>query len=100
MPQSDLGNVADLGWHAMASLGMSWWMQPISFRLDAAYNRFAASSGTGQLGQGCAEETRFGWNAGLGTHLYFLTVRSFVEARYHAAGDGLSYLPVTIGFSF
>ena len=48
----------------------------------------------------CAEETRFGWNAGLGTHLYFLTVRSFIEARYHAAGDGLSYLPVTIGFSF
>jgi hypothetical protein len=42
-----LGRFADqssLGWHALASVGLSTFMQPISLRLDAHYNRFNAKA--------------------------------------------------------
>ena len=55
------------------------------------------------LGAGCDAVTHFGWNAGLGTRLYFLGVRSFLEARYHrtkANGRGVNYFPATFGLMF
>lgn len=51
----------------------------------------------------CSAVTHFGWNAGLGTDLYALGFRSFLEARYHRTSDNAStinYFPVTIGFRF
>ena len=55
------------------------------------------------LDTGCEATTRYGWNAGLGTRLHFLGLRSFLEARYHRteAGDtDIHYFPVTLGFTF
>ena len=52
------------------------------------------------LGPGCNASTRYGWNVGLGTRLYLLGVRSFLEARYHRtarAGSDVHYFPVTLG---
>jgi outer membrane protein with beta-barrel domain len=51
----------------------------------------------------CQGATHFGWNAGLGTKLYALRLRSFLEARYHrtsANGSTVSYFPITLGLSF
>ncbi|HKO15494.1 MAG TPA: outer membrane beta-barrel protein [Gemmatimonadaceae bacterium] len=51
----------------------------------------------------CGAATHFGWNAGLGTKLYVLGFRSFVEARYHRTsrgGSSVSYFPVTVGLLF
>jgi hypothetical protein len=55
------------------------------------------------LDTGCEATTRYGWNAGLGTKLYLLGFRSFLEARYHRteAGDtDVHYFPVTLGLTF
>ena len=55
------------------------------------------------VGPGCDATTRYGWNAGLGTKLYVLGVRSFLEARYHRTDRGDSdvhYAPVTFGLMF
>jgi len=55
------------------------------------------------LGPDCDAATRFGWNAGLGTKLYALRLRSFLEARYHRttrAGSHVSYFPLTFGVMF
>jgi hypothetical protein len=41
LPQGDLGDGVDPGWHALATVGLGSLMQPIGLRLDAAYNRFA-----------------------------------------------------------
>jgi len=51
----------------------------------------------------CDAITHFGWNVGLGTKLYFLGFRSFLEARYHrtsAGGSSVNYFPVTFGVRF
>jgi hypothetical protein len=51
----------------------------------------------------CAATTDFGWNAGLGTKLYTMGVRSFLEARYHQTtrpGSNLHFFPVTFGVLF
>jgi hypothetical protein len=48
----------------------------------------------------CDSETDFGWNAGLGTKLYLLGFRSFVEVRYHSASGGVRFIPVTFGITF
>jgi hypothetical protein len=52
---------------------------------------------------GCDASTRYGWNAGLGTKLYILGVRSFLEGRYHRTDRGerdVHYFPVTFGLMF
>jgi hypothetical protein len=73
---------------------------PISPHLIAglgAYRTDCSVSGA------CSAATHFGWNVGLGTKLYVLGFRSFLEARYHrttADGGSINYFPVTIGFLF
>lgn len=50
----------------------------------------------------CDAATRYGWNFGLGTKLYVLGLRSFVEARYHLTkfhGTPVHYFPLTFGIS-
>lgn len=54
-------------------------------------------------GTGCDAATRYGWNFGLGSKLYVLGFRSFVEARYHLTkfhGAPVHYFPLTFGISF
>ena len=51
----------------------------------------------------CEPTTRYGWNVGLGTKLFILGFRSFLEARYHRTEIGDSdvhYFPITFGFLF
>jgi Outer membrane protein beta-barrel domain len=51
----------------------------------------------------CDAATRYGWNFGLGTKLYVLGLRSFVETRYHLTkfhGTPVHYFPLTFGISF
>ncbi len=54
-------------------------------------------------GATCTSSTRFGWNAGLGTKVMVLGLRTFVEGRYHSAdrpdGDE-TYFPITFGVMF
>src|SRR5919199_1897500 len=55
------------------------------------------------LGPGCEATTHYGWNVGLGTKLYALGFRSFLEARYHRTtrgGSGVHYFPLTFGLMF
>jgi hypothetical protein len=55
------------------------------------------------VGPGCGTTTRYGWNIGLGTKLYVLGFRSFLEARYHRTDRGDSdvhFFPVTFGVMF
>ena len=53
---------------------------------------------------GCDATTRYGWNVGLGTKLYALGFRSFLEARYHRTegrgGADVHFFPVTLGLMF
>ena len=54
-------------------------------------------------GPECEATTRYGWNVGLGTKLYLLGVRSFLEARYHRTDRGetdVHFFPVTFGVLF
>jgi hypothetical protein len=51
----------------------------------------------------CGSTTRYGWNVGLGTKLYLLGARSFLEARYHRTkrtGGTVQFVPVTVGVMF
>lgn len=41
LPQGDLSNASQLGWHALGTLNLQSPMLPMGLRLDAAYNRFA-----------------------------------------------------------
>ena len=55
------------------------------------------------LATGCEASTRYGWNVGLGTKLYVLGFRSFLEARYHRTERGdtdVNFFPVTFGLVF
>ena len=55
------------------------------------------------LDSGCEATTRYGWNVGLGTKLFVLGFRSFLEARYHRTeiGDtGVQYFTPTFGILF
>lgn len=147
IPEGDLRDGVNTGWHVLGTIAVGSLMQPLGLRLDVAYNRFAFTdeaaaalgddgnqtvgsatlnvsyrlpmtdsplspyliSGVGayrtecSLASGCDASTRYGWNAGLGTKLYILGVRSFLEARYHRTdrGDGdVHYFPVTLGLMF
>ena len=54
-------------------------------------------------GPECEATTRYGWNVGLGTRLYVLGFRSFLEARYHRTErgeDDVHFVPVTFGMTF
>jgi hypothetical protein len=46
----------------------------------------------------CSTGTRLGWNAGAGTKVRVLGLRTFAEARYHSARARV--LPVTFGVTF
>jgi opacity protein-like surface antigen len=46
----------------------------------------------------CGSDTRFGWNAGLGTRLAAFGLRWFIESRFHAAG-GTRFVPLTLGLT-
>ena len=147
IPEGDLRNGVNTGWHGLATIALSTLMQPLGLRLDVAYNRFGFTdetqlalgddgnqtvgsatlnvtyrlpmtnsalspyiiSGLGayrtecSIEPGCDATTRYGWNIGLGTKLYVLGVRSFLEARYHRTDRGESdvhYFPVTFGLMF
>ena len=55
------------------------------------------------VGPSCEATTRYGWNVGLGAKLAVLTLRTFVEARYHRTSrgnGGVHYFPVTFGLMF
>ena len=147
IPEGDLSEGVDIGWHALGTLWLSTLMQPLGLRIDVAYSRFALSdeaqgllgedghqdvgsatlnatyrlpmtnspfspylsSGVGayrsecSVGPGCDATTRYGWNVGLGTRMYVLGFRSFLEARYHRTERGeadVHFLPVTFGVLF
>ena len=148
-PEGDLSDGVKTGWHALATIAVSTWMQPLGLRVDVAYNQFALSdeakaalgtggsasqtvgsatlnftyrlpmtnsplspyliSGLGAYRTGCSGDlecdaaTHYGWNVGLGTKLYILGFRSFLEARYHRTARGeshVNYFPVTFGLMF
>ena len=70
---------------------------PVSPHLIAGLGAYRTDC---SLGSACRAVTHFGWNVGLGTKLYLLGVRSFLEARYHrtkANGSSVNYFPLTIG---
>jgi hypothetical protein len=78
----------------------------IAYRVPSAGSRLApyVIAGLGayrfQCSSGgiCPSATKFGWNAGVGTKLYLLGFRSFLEARYEHAG-GAGWFPVSLGFT-
>ena len=45
LPVGDFGDAANVGWHALASIGVSTLMQPLGLRVDVAHNRFGAKAG-------------------------------------------------------
>ena len=140
VPMGRFEEAANIGWHALGSVGISTLMQPIGLRLDAAHNRFSAKSigpnpavtsvtlnltyrlpmtnsplspylitGAGGYrfectgGTSCGTDTRFGWNAGLGTKLAALGAKWFVESRVHAANArtrNVRFVPLTLGLTF
>lgn len=51
----------------------------------------------------CSNSTRLGWNAGAGTKVMVLGLRTFVEGRYHSAdrvGGEAEVIPITFGVTF
>jgi hypothetical protein len=46
LPQGDLSDVANTGWHALGTIALSTLMQPLGLRLDVAYNRFDSATST------------------------------------------------------
>jgi opacity protein-like surface antigen len=54
LPQGDLADGVNTGWHALGTFALSTLMQPLGLRLDVAYNRFAFSVGDGHQTVGSA----------------------------------------------
>src|ERR687895_1095136 len=54
LPQGDLADDANAGWHALGTLVLSTLMQPLGLRLDVAYNRFELSDVDGNQSVGSA----------------------------------------------
>ena len=51
----------------------------------------------------CDSDTRFGWNAGLGSKFAALGLKGFVESRLHgvnAESGNIRFVPVTFGLTF
>jgi hypothetical protein len=44
VPLGQFADGASVGWHALASVGLSTYMQPIGLRLDAQHDRFTAKA--------------------------------------------------------
>lgn len=62
-----------------------------------------AYRGDCSLESGCEPTTRYGWNVGLGTKLFVLGFRGFLEARYHRTEIGdtnVQYFTPTFGIMF
>jgi hypothetical protein len=54
LPQGDLADGVNTGWHALGNLWLSTLMQPLGLRLDVAYNRFELSAADGNQSVGSA----------------------------------------------
>ncbi len=54
LPQGDLADASNTGWHALGTLALSTLMQPLGLRLDVAYNRFDLSDVDGNQSVGSA----------------------------------------------
>jgi opacity protein-like surface antigen len=54
LPQGDLADGVNTGWHALGTVALSTLMQPLGLRLDVAYNRFELSGGFGNQTVGSA----------------------------------------------
>ncbi len=54
LPQGDLADAANTGWHALGTVGLSTLMQPLGLRLDIAYSRFELSDLDGNQSVGSA----------------------------------------------
>lgn len=54
LPQGDLADGANTGWHALGTIALSTLMQPLGLRLDVAYNRFDFSDVDGHQSVGSA----------------------------------------------
>jgi hypothetical protein len=54
LPQGDLSDVANTGWHALGTIALSSLMLPHGLRLDVAYNRFELSDVDGNESVGSA----------------------------------------------
>ena len=54
LPEGDLAEGANAGWHALGTLALSTLMQPLGLRLDVAYNRFEFSDVDGNQSVGSA----------------------------------------------
>lgn len=54
LPQGDLADAVNTGWHALGTIALSTLMQPLGLRLDVAYNRFEFSAGDGDQSVGSA----------------------------------------------
>jgi opacity protein-like surface antigen len=54
LPQGDLADGVNTGWHALGTIALSTLMQPLGLRLDVAYNRFAFSDADGHQTVGSA----------------------------------------------
>ncbi|HEX2122730.1 MAG TPA: hypothetical protein VHL59_13925, partial [Thermoanaerobaculia bacterium] len=54
LPQGDLADGANTGWHALGTVALSTLMQPLGLRLDVAYNRFEFSDVDGNQSVGSA----------------------------------------------
>jgi Outer membrane protein beta-barrel domain len=54
LPQGDLADGVNAGWHALGTLVLSTLTQPLGLRVDVAYNRFALKVGDGHETVGSA----------------------------------------------
>jgi opacity protein-like surface antigen len=54
LPQGDLADGTNTGWHALGTIALSTLMQPLGLRLDVAYNRFDFSDVDGHQSVGSA----------------------------------------------
>jgi opacity protein-like surface antigen len=54
LPQGDLADGVNTGWHALGTIALSTLMQPLGLRLDVAYNRFEFDAGDGNQSVGSA----------------------------------------------
>jgi hypothetical protein len=50
VPEGDLADGVNTGWHALATIALSGLTQPLGLRVDAAYNRFALADVPGSPG--------------------------------------------------
>jgi len=59
LPQGDLADGVNTGWHVLGNIALSTLMQPLGLRLDVAYNRFELSDADGNqsIGSGTLNAT-------------------------------------------